>query len=321
MSRPATDTSAANHPALLYRARLHWRLAAPRYWASWLIVGFLIVCAWLPLPVSRAVGAGMGNLMRRTNRKRRDIVALNLRMCFPHLSDTEREALARAHFRTAGQAYLDIGLLAFANRARVRRLVRFVGLEHYQSVLAQQRPVILLVPHNIGMNFTGSLLAAEHPMFGLIKPLANPVMDWLLHRGRTRFGCQLFQREQGLRPVVRAIQERVTFYYLPDEDHGPKNSVFAPFFGVPAATLTTPGRMARLTGAAVVPCFTSLTPGGYEIRFEPALENFPSGDETADAARMNEVLEAGIRRMPAQYTWTFKLFKTRPDNAPSPYER
>lgn len=322
MSRPAPDPSVEySDAALHYRASLSWRLAAPRYWASWLAVGVLGLCALLPLSLSRAFGAGLGRLMHRINRKRRDIVSTNLALCFPELTAEERTARQRAHFRVSGQAYVDLGLLAFGNTGRVRRTVAFRGIEHYQTPLRLGQPVILLVPHTVGMNYTGALVADLHPMFGLIKPVSNPVMDWLLHRARTRFGCVLLLRVGGLRPVVRAILSGQTFYYLPDEDHGPKNSVFVPFFGVPAATLTTPGRMARLARATVVPCFTRLTPGGYEIWFEPALDNFPGSDETADAARMNRVLEAGLRQMPEQYMWTFKVFKTRPGGAPSPYER
>jgi lauroyl/myristoyl acyltransferase len=158
-------------------------------------------------------------------------------------------------------------------------------------------------------------------MFSMFKPQRSPVVNWLLNKGRMRFGCQLVSRTQGMRPVLRGLKQGMSFYYLPDEDFGPKHSVFTPFFGVATATLPSLGRLTETAGAVVVPCFTRLTRRGYDVTLRPPLENFPTGDRLADAARMNAVLEEGIRLAPEQYMWTFKLFKTRPDNAPSPYDR
>jgi lauroyl/myristoyl acyltransferase len=276
----------------------------------------------LPLPVSRLIGAGIGLFMYANNPKRRRIARVNLQLCFPSLTRAERRRRLRRHFIVSGQASVDLGLLAWGALRRLRRATHYHGLHHYLDEVKRGRNVILLAPHTVGINFSGAMLAGLHPTFGLIKPVRDPVMDWVVHKGRTRFGPVLFQRTGGLRPVVRSISEGVTFYYLPDEDLGPRHSVFVPFFGVLAATLTTLGRLARLTDASVVPCFTRLLPGGrgYEVRFEPPLADFPTGDEHRDAERMNQVLEAGLRLMPEQYLWTFKLFKTRPDNAPSPYD-
>jgi len=321
ISDPPMAAPDVTTPSGPYRPRLSWPHLRPRHLGSWLLLALFRLCAFLPVRLTRPVGALLGRLMRAANRKRRDIARVNLALCFPDRSEAERERLLRRHFTVSGQAYLDLGLLAFAPAGRVRAAVRSTGLEHYRAPLREGRPVILLVPHTMGMNFTGALLAAEHPMFGLIKPVADPVMDWLLQRGRARFGCKLYLKSFGLRQVVRALKDRNTFYYLPDEDHGPRHSLFAPFFGVPTATLNTLGRLADMTGAAVVPCFTRMTVHGYELRFEPALTDFPTGDDQRDAETMNRVLEQGLRDMPEQYMWTFKLFRTRPGGAPSPYGR
>lgn len=317
-SHSAPDVTTPSGP---YRPRLAWRHLPPRHPGGWLLLGLFWLCAFLPFALTRPIGAVLGAVMRTGNRKRREIARVNLVLCFPDLPERERERLLRRHFRVSGQAYLDLGLLAFAPAWRVRTAVRIAGIEHYREPLRAGRPVILLVPHTMGMNFTGALLADEHAMFGLIKPVADPVMDWLLQRGRMRFGCVLYLKNFGLRQVVRALREGSTFYYLPDEDHGPRHSLFAPFFGVPTATLNTLGRLADMAGAAVVPCFTRLTARGYELRFEPALAPFPTGDDQRDAETMNRVLEQGLRAMPEQYMWTFKLFRTRPGGAPSPYAR
>ncbi len=293
---------------------------APRYWPSWLWLFLLRICALLPLAWSRALGAGLGWLLM-ANKKRRRIARINLEMCFPKLSLRERERLLRRHFIVSGQAYFDLGFLAWASKRRIARKTHIRGLEHYRDLRGHN--IILLAPHCVGMNFGGSVIAGERAQFSMVKLQRNPVVNWLLNRGRMRFGCFLFSRQQGLRPVIRGVKQGLAFYYLPDEDFGERHSTFVPFFGVPTATLTTLGRLARMTDALVVPCFTRLLPGGrgYEVILKPPMENFPQGDRTQDAARMNQTIEEGLRSMPEQYLWTFKLFKTRPGHAPSPYDQ
>jgi lauroyl/myristoyl acyltransferase len=294
------------------------RSYALRYWPSWLWLLFLRLMAALPLAWSRAIGALLGWLMMVTNAKRRKIARINLAMCFPKLSLREREHLLRRHFIVSGQSYFDLAFLAFASERRLLRKIHVRGLDHYRDL--RGRNIILLVPHCVGMNF-GGIVARERAMFSMVKPQRDPVVNWLLNRGRMRFGCLLLSRHQGLRPVIRGLKQGRAFYYLPDEDFGERQSVFVPFFGVPTATLTTLGRIAHLTNAIVVPCFTRLLPGGrgYEVTLKPPMEDFPNGDETRDAARMNAVIEESLRHMPEQYLWTFKIFKTRPGRAPSPY--
>lgn len=277
--------------------------------------------ALLPLRVSRALGAVLGELMYYANAKRRRIARVNLELCFPELSRHSRERLLRRHFRLAGQGYLDIAFLVWASDRRFRRKTRVLGLEHVQRALDGGRNIILLAPHCLGMNVGGIVLAARTSVFSMVKRQRDPLVNWLLNKARSRYGSPLIWREQGLRPVLRALDQGIAFYYLPDEDFGPKNSVFVPFFGIPTATLTTLGRLAERADADVIPCFTRLLPNGrgYEVVLYPALADFPSGDRVVDAARMNEAFERGIRAMPEQYMWTFKLFKTRPQGAPSPY--
>lgn len=292
---------------------------ALRYWPSWLWMFVLRFTALLPLAWSRALGAGLGLLMMVTNDKRRKIARINLEMCFPKLSLREREHLLRRHYIVNGQSYIDLAYLAWASERRLLRKTRFRGLEHYHEL--RGRNIILLAPHCVGLNFGGSMVSRERATFSMVKLQRNPVINWLLNRGRMRFGSFLLSRTQGLRPVIRGLKQGLAFYYLPDEDFGQRHSVFVPFFGVPTATLTTLGRIAHMTNALVVPCFTRLLPGGrgYEVILKPPLEDFPNGDRMRDAARMNEAIEDGLRAMPEQYLWTFKLFKTRPGNAPSPY--
>lgn len=302
-----------------YLPRLAAGYLRPRFWPTWALLGLLRLCAPLPLRASRAIGTGLGWLFLLANRKRRRIARTNLRLCFPGLDARARERLLRRHFVATGRSYADLGFLAWAPPARVEHKVRIAGLEHLHT--QQGRALVLLTPHCLGLNF-GGVLARYHGLFSMYKPPRDPVLDWFLNKGRVRFGCQLLARARGMRPVVRALQQRLAFYYMPDEDFGPEHSVFAPFFGVPTATLPTLGRLAALTEAVVLPVFVRLLPRGegYALELQAPLEGFPSGDRVQDTTRMNEVLERGIRQMPEQYMWTFKIFRTRPNAGPSPYD-
>jgi Kdo2-lipid IVA lauroyltransferase/acyltransferase len=292
-----------------------------RHWHLWLPLAGLRLLAFLPLSVLRGLGAAFGELMYWSNAKRRRIARVNLRLCFPDLSETARQRLLKRHYRVAGQSYLDVPFLAWASERRFQKKMQVHGFEHVQASLDRGRRVILIAPHCLGMNVGGLVVGGRVPMFSMIKLQKSAFVNWLLNKVRTRYGVQLVAREQGLRPVLRGLNEQIVFYYLPDEDFGPKQSVFAPFFGMPTATLATLGRLAAHSNADVIPCFTRLLPRGrgYEITLKPALADYPTGERTVDAARMNQVFELGIREMPEQYMWTFKLFKTRPEGTPSPY--
>lgn len=292
----------------------------PRHWRAWLPLLVLRLIAFLPLRLSRALGVILGELMYRVNAKRRRIARINIDLCFPELGERQRNRLVRRHFRLAGQSYLDIAFLAWASERRFIRKIKLTGLEHLRAALARGR-VIVLAPHCLGMNVGGVALARHERVFSMVKLQRGALVNWLLQKARSRYDPPLISRGQGLRPVLRHLERGLIFYYLPDEDFGPKRSVFAPFFGVPTATLPVLGRLAARARAEVVPCFTRLLPKGrgYEVVLHPPLADFPRGEAAADAARMNAALEQGIRHMPAQYMWTFRLFQTRPGGTPSPY--
>ncbi len=314
-----TDSLRTVSGTAFYRPRLGRKTFAPRWWPSWLLLLFLRLSAMLPLRVSRVFGALLGLLMYLFNAKRRRIARVNLGLCFPDKTDVERTRLLHRHFKVKGQSYVDLGFLLWASARRIERKTVVHGLEHVRVAKGRGRSVILLESHCVGMNVAPALLARHHPDVLMMKLQRNPVVNWLLNSVRARFGLRLITRAQGLRPAVRALKQGLVFHYLPDEDFGLRRSVFAPFFGVPTATLATLGRLAELTDAVVIPCFVRLSPRGYEITLKAPLANFPRGDKQDDAARMNRALEDGIRTHPEQYMWTFKLFKTRPHGAPSPY--
>ncbi len=294
----------------------------PRYWPSWAAVALLRTFSMLPLPLLWVLGALLGEIASRVPSRARHTADVNLALCFPDLDDAARQRLRRATFRAFMQAIVSIGVGIWASRDRLRRLVRFRDRFIYDSALAAGQHVILLAPHFVVLEIAGLRLSQEHPMVSMYKSPKNPVFDRVMRRGRSRFGGVMIERSSDLLPLVRLLREGRPFYYLPDQDPGGAPSVFAPFFGVPTATLTAPSRIARLARAAVIPCYTRLLPfgRGYEVIMKPPLPNFPSADPVADATCLNAAIEQAVREMPEQYLWTYKRFKSRPLNMPSRYD-
>ena len=268
---------------------------------------------WLPLSVLAMLGRSAGLLLYTLARERRRVVLTNFKLCFPELAEDERLRLARNHFAVFARSLLEHGILWWGSRERVLRMIRIEGLEHWQAVA--NRPVIFLAPHFVGLDMGGIRIGAEYRVVSVYSKQKNPAFDAVLYHGRTRFVMpDLYSRQDGIRPVAKAIKKGLPFYYLPDMDFGERDSIFVPFFGVPAATITGLSRIAALTGAVVVPAVTTQLPGGagYVLRFHPAWDNFPSGDLAADTRRMNAFIEDRVREMPEQYYWLHKRFKTRP---------
>ena len=178
---------------------------------------------------------------------------------------------------------------------------------------AQRRPIILLAPHFVGLDAGGTMMTLVTPLVSVYSNQKNPIFNQVLLNGRLRFNAPLLlSRQDGMRKAVKALKEGLPFYYLPDMDCGPQDSIFAGFFGVPTATLPTVSRLARLTGARVVPCITRQVATGYEVTLQPAWENFPGASVEADTEFMNRFIENEARKMPEQYFWLHNRFKTRP---------
>lgn len=287
------------------------RLWRPRFWPLWFLFGVVRVLAWLPLPVIWLLGNGIGALMQLLLPRARHIAVTNVALCFPHLTRAARRRLVRQHFRVLGQSLTSIGVAWYASPARLRRLVRYRNAEHFERARAQNRNIILLAPHFVGLDVGGVRISSERPVASMYRAAKNPLVDRMLRR-RARFGATLFERSANLKSLIKLIRSGTPFYYLPDQDPGGAEHVFAPFFGVPTATLTALSRIARLGDAVVVPCATYVRRfgRGYEVRFYPPLPPF-SGDAVADATCMNAAIEIAVREMPAQYLWVYKRFKTR----------
>jgi KDO2-lipid IV(A) lauroyltransferase len=286
-----------------------------------LAVGLLWLLHFLPLALLAPVGQAVGLAAYALVAKRRRICLRNLELCFPDLPAAERRTLARANFRWMGRSYLERGLLRWAGERRLRRLVRVEGAEHLSGAGGA---AIVLAPHFLGLDAAGVRLSMEFESITMYSRQTNAVVDRLLLQTRGRFGTvTLIRRQEGLRPVIRAMREGRHFYYLPDMDFGPAESIFVPFFGVPAATVPALPRLAAMTGARVVPIHTRMLPGGagYVVHVHPPLDGFPSGDLEADTRRMNAWIEDRLLEpgMLPQYHWAHRRFKTRPPGEPPLY--
>ena len=269
---------------------------------------------FLPLGAQAAIGNAVGSTLFWLIPERRRVARINLEKCFPHMDPAARERLARAHFRSFCRGFVEHGLLWWAPRERIERLVRVEGLEHLRT--PGGAPAILFVPHFAGLDAGFTRLCCELDMVGIYSRQKDARFGRLLALGRGRFGDQRqVSRQEGVRAAIRAmVREQRPFYYLPDQDHGPRNAVFVPFFGVQAATVPGLSRIAKLAGARVLPCVTRMLPGGggYVVRIEPPWADFPTADVAADTRRMNAYIEKTALEMPEQYLWMHKRFKTRP---------
>lgn len=268
---------------------------------------------FLPFRVIVAIGNGIGSLLYLLATERRRVGLINLKLCFPEMSDQARESMMRDHFRMFARSLIERSVLWWGSAERISSLIRVEGVEHFDAI--KGRTAILLTPHFVGMDAGGQWVAQHTDTVCMYANQKNIYLTELLLRKRARFGRQfLYSRQQGLRPIIKGMRSGMPFIYPPDQDQGVKDGMFVPFFGVPAATMTSVSRIAQMTGAQVVPSITRILPGqeGYVLTFYPAWQNYPSGDDALDARRMNEFIECRVREMPEQYFWLHKRFKTRP---------
>ncbi len=282
-------------------------------------IGLMQWLGRLPLPWLRALGAGVGRLLYGVARGRRRVAMVNLSLCFPHLSERERAALVRQNFIYFVQAWLDRGWLWHAPREVLERRLRRIGP---WAEFDGDTPTIVFAPHFYGLDAGGMALsmAVQRPFTSIFTPQRSPVIDEWMKQGRSRFGdVRMLNRFDGVKPIIQSLRQGGLLYLLPDMNFGPQESIFVPFYGVPAATVPSVSRFARLGRAKVVPLVTRMTPDGYEVQAMPAWTHFPTDDVEADTALMNLRLQGWIDTMPAQYWWVHKRFKTRPPGSPDVY--
>ena len=263
------------------------------------------------------IGATLGWLTRKLARSRLRIVRLNLKLCFPDQPEHVRERWMREHFRALAQTIVDRGVLWYGTPEAIRDLVTQNGADRINALTAQGRPVLLLAPHFVALDAAATRLTMEVASSAtMYTPQSDPAVDTIVRNGRARFNeVFLVSRKDGVRELIRHLRAPRPVYYLPDMDFGRSGAVFAPFFGVPAATLVATAQLARKWNAAVLPVIDFWDPatGRYHVEVLPPLEDFPGEGSLEDAtARLNRDIETWVRRCPSQYYWVHRRFKTRP---------
>lgn len=293
---------------------MNWRSGLARV-GGHVLVAFLWLFHWLPLSWQAAAGRGLGAVLWRLAGSRRRVALRNLELCLPERSASQREHIARELFKWFSRSVLERGLLWFAPVARLRRLIHVEGDVGFADRHAG--PVMWLVPHFVGLDVAGAAvqLYIQRRGVSIYQAQSNPVIDAVVRKGRLRHGnAEIFARSETARPLMRAVRQGAGFFNLPDMDFGARDAAFVPFFGVPAATLLAPSRMALALGMKVQPVLAQMLPGGqgWRVEFLPPWEDFPTSDALADTARINHWIEEQVRERPEQYFWVHKRFKTRP---------
>lgn len=298
------------------------RFLGPRYWPTWLALGLVRLLCQLPLSWLIAAGERLGRAFGRIAHRRRHVVDTNLRLCFPELEEAQRNYLIDAHFAALGAGIFETAAAWFSPDRKFRAIGEVTGLEHLQAARAGGHGVLLLTGHFTTLEIAARYLCLAGVRFhAMYRPLENPLFDYWMHGWREqRSGLPALPKDE-LRSLVRALRKGDAIWYGPDQTLEAPNAVFVPFFGVPTLSLTATSRLADMGRARVVPFFPQRIGRRYRIVIGPALENFPSGDDSADARRVNALIEDAVRLCPEQYFWIHRRFKYQPKGMPDVYAR
>jgi KDO2-lipid IV(A) lauroyltransferase len=294
----------------------------PRYWPTWLALGLLRVFEPLPFALLVWLGRRIGGLLARLPLGFVRIARRNLELCFPELPLDERERILREHFRSLAIGLFETAISWWSSDARILKLTQLEGEEHLRAALARGRGAILLSAHFTSLEIGARALCARIPASIMYRPTRNLVLERFLSRNRNRQAKRAIPRDD-IRTLITALKNNEPVWYAPDQAYRKKGAEMVQFFHLPAATNTATSRLARMTGAAVLPYFPERLPGsrGYRMVIQPMLENFPTDDPAADARRFNELIEVQVRRSPEQYLWIHRRFKGLTADYPNYYSR
>lgn len=306
------------HKSDLFRAQDYLQA---KYWPMWIFIGLLRLASLFPYRFQLKLGSLLGRLLQRLSGKRQHTVDTNLRMCFPEKSVEERDQIKHQSFQNLGISVLEMAMSWWWSDKRLKPLLIEVnGLQHIQQCLQNNQGVILLTGHFTSLEIGGALLAFHTPFQVMYRTQRNRLFDSLLYSKRVERFEEVISRKNTLK-LIKGIKKGIPTWYAPDQDFGKERNVFAPFFAIPTATITATARLAKASGAAVLPYFPERRAdgSGYTLWIDPPLENFPSGDDVADASAINASIEKYVRRHPDQYMWGHQRFKTRPPGEASFY--
>jgi KDO2-lipid IV(A) lauroyltransferase len=309
LAEPAPATRAPRTPRAPERIPLY-RFLGPRYWPLWLGLGIVRAINLLPLRAQIGIGRTLGRLAFYVARRDRRVAEINVKLCMPHLSAAEQRALVKAHFGSLGCALFETGIVWWASPERLRSMMQFEGTEHLEAALAHGKGALLLSAHFTTLEMGARALTLLGPTSVMYLTPNNPLVAELSRRGRTRHTVQSIRSDQ-VRDLLQNLKNNLPIWYAPDQRYTDKNSAIVPLMGQPASSNVSTSRLARISGAPVLPFFPERRADGrgYRIRILPPLENFPTDDAVADTRRFHELIEAQIARTPQQYLWAYKRFR------------
>jgi KDO2-lipid IV(A) lauroyltransferase len=298
------------------------RLLAPRYWPTWVALGVLRATVTFPYSWLIVMGGGLGALMRRLPLPFAHTARRNIELCLPALSPAEREKLLARHFGSLGISLFETAFTWWASPERFARIVRIDGCENLQAALARGNGVIVLTAHFTTLEIAGRILASVQPTSFLYRPTKNALLARVIAQCRRRFGGTPIPRDD-IRAMITALKNNKCVWYAPDQSYRKKGAQMVDMFGIPAATNTFTSRLARMTGATVLPYFVERLPGahGYRAVIFPPLDSFPSKCAATDTERFNHLIEAHVHKVPEQYLWVHRRFKGLSDDYPDYYSR
>ena len=307
LSRVNRPIKPDNHPPTTWRLVFH-----PRNWPVLVGIALIRLLILLPLRVQRSLGVALGRLFEIVGARRRRVADINLRLCFPELDQEQRDQLRRAHFANLGIGLFETAQAWWASNRRLRGLATVEGLEHLAQARAGGRGILLLTAHFTGLEIGARFITFHHAFHAMYRPHKNALYQSIMQACREQRSGRSPIAQNDIRATLRALRAGETVWYAPDHNYG-RQSIFVPFFGVPAYTITATARLAEMGNAVVLPYYSIRQPDGrYRVIIEPVLENFPSGDVEADTARINRMIENWVRQAPAQYYWVHRRFKKRP---------
>ncbi|CAA0125640.1 Lipid A biosynthesis palmitoleoyltransferase [BD1-7 clade bacterium] len=287
----------------------------PRYWPTWMGLGLLWLVTRLPHKWIISLGTHIGHLLYYILKRRRNITEVNVQLCFPEKNADEQEKIVKAIFANNACGILEAAIGWWWPEQKLRGITEIRGLDVLEETKAEGKGVLCLGAHFTTLELCGTLMPMYTQTDATYRPQNNEVMDWMILKNRQR-NCGAVIDRNNTRLFIRRLKQGNTVWYAPDQDYGAKHSVFAPFFGVEAATIVAANRLVNITKSPIVVCFHYRKPdnSGYVIEYfrPPALNNFPSGDDQQDALSINQVMEEIIRKKPEQYMWVHRRFKTRP---------
>jgi Kdo2-lipid IVA lauroyltransferase/acyltransferase len=299
----------------------HPSFYGPRYWLTWLGLGFFHLLAILPLALSLGFGRLIGNLFFYLARSRRHITEVNIALCFPELSAVEQRQLVRRIMQSTGKAVIETAVALWGPADKLRKRYTITGLENIAAAQASGQGVLLVGCHFTTLDAAARILAFHVKYDMLYRKDPNPLLAYKLISARDSFAGNAIVRSD-TRQLIKNLRQGNVVWYAPDQDFGVKHSVFAPFFGVQAATVVGTARIAQLGKAVVLPfAHYRDEQNHYRIEIKPALENYPTGDDLVDATRINHEIETAIAKQPDQYLWVHRRFKTRPAGEPNLYAK